>query len=159
MRLRRLQRELSGAQASEVDRAVADLEDTVRELRSLAHGVRPARLDDGLGPALEAVRAASPVPITLWVDELPPANEVRTATAYLVVSEAVTNALKHARAQSIDVAVGPLEGRMSIEVRDDGVGGAPEDGPVALRDRVASVGGTMTVVSPAGGGTTVRAVV
>lgn len=160
MRLRRLQRELHGSQATEVDQAVADLEDTVRELRSLAHGVRPARLDDGLGAALEAVRAASPVPVTLRVDQqLPPANEARTATAYLVVSEAVTNALKHARADRIDVAVSQAGRRMSIEVRDDGVGGAPEDGPVALRDRVASVGGTITVDSPAGGGTTVRAVV
>ena len=159
MRLRRLQRDLPGAQAAEVDAAVADLEDTVRELRALAHGVRPARLDDGLGPALEAVRSASPVPLSLRVADLPVADEARTTTAYLVVSEAVTNALKHARAAHIGVTVTPSDGRMSIEVHDDGVGGAPPEGPLALRDRVASVGGVMTIESPPGGGTTVRAVI
>ncbi len=159
MRLRRLQRDLPREQADEVDAAVTDLEDTVRELRSLAHGVRPARLDDGLGPALEAVRSASPVPLSLRVDDLPHADEARTTTAYLVVSEAVTNALKHARAGHIGVSVTPADGRMAIEVRDDGVGGAPPDGPLALRDRVASVGGVISIESPPGGGTTVRAVV
>ena len=159
MRLRRLQRDLPREQADEVDAAVADLEATVRELRSLAHGVRPARLDDGLGPALEAVRSASPVPLSLRVDDLPLADEARTTTAYLVVSEAVTNALKHARAAHIGVSVTPADGRMAIEVRDDGVGGAPPDGPLALRDRVASVGGVISIDSPPGGGTTVRAVV
>jgi signal transduction histidine kinase len=159
MRLRRLQRRLRGEQAAEVDLAVSDLEGTVRELRALAQGVRPARLDDGLGPALEAVRAASPIPVTLRVEALPVADETRTATAYLVVSEAVTNALKHARAAHIDVTVRPSGNRMAIEVRDDGVGGAPDHGPLALRDRVASVGGLISVESPPGGGTTVRAVV
>jgi len=76
------------------------LEETVRELRHLAHGVRPARLDDGLGPALEAVRAASPVPVGLVIGDLPAADETRTVTADLVVSEAVANALKHAASTS-----------------------------------------------------------
>jgi signal transduction histidine kinase len=159
MRLRRLQRGLDPVRAAEVDTAVADLEETVRELRRLAHGVRPARLDDGLGPALEAVRAASPVPVGLVIGDLPPADETRTVTAYLVVSEAVANALKHACARRIDVEVGSSGDRITVEVRDDGVGGAPVDGPASLRDRVASVGGRLSVESVAGRGTTVRAVI
>ena len=159
MRLRRLQRGLDPVRAAEVDTAVADLEETVRELRRLAHGVRPARLDDGLGPALEAVRAASPVPVGLVIGDLPPADETRTVTAYLVVSEAVANALKHACARRIDVEVGASGDRIAVEVRDDGVGGAPADGPASLRDRVASVGGRLSVESVAGRGTTVRAVI
>ncbi len=59
----------------------------------------------------------------------------------------------------IGVTVTPSDGRMSIEVHDDGVGGAPPEGPLALRDRVASVGGVMSIESPPGGGTTVRAVI
>lgn len=159
MRLRRLQRDLDPVRAAEVDTVVADLEETVRELRRLAHGVRPARLDDGLGPALEAVRAASPVPVDLVVGELPAVDETRTVTAYLVVSEAVANALKHAGARRIDVEVGSSGDRIAVEVRDDGVGGAPVDGPASLRDRVASVGGQLSVESVAGRGTTVRAVI
>ncbi|HET8600854.1 MAG TPA: ATP-binding protein [Segeticoccus sp.] len=158
MRLRSLQFALDPQAAAEVDVAVAELETTLGELRRLAQGVRPSRLDDGLVPALEGALAASPVPVDLRVDPLPAADEARTLTAYLVVSEAVTNALKHARAGRIRVRLGARGDRLSLEVADDGVGGVPEGGLTALRDRVASVGGRLHVDSVAGAGTTVSAV-
>jgi signal transduction histidine kinase len=163
MRLRLLQRRLQrgevGAATEELDLAVAELEDTVAELRRIAHGVRPGRLDDGLAPALELVRAASPVPLAMAVHDLPELDDTRALTAYLVVSEAVTNALKHAHAGQIVVDVASDEDdRLCVDVRDDGIGGIPPTGLVTLRDRVQAVGGHLQVHSPAGGGTTVRAV-
>ncbi|CAN5617092.1 hypothetical protein BH11ACT8_BH11ACT8_31220 [soil metagenome] len=157
MRLRVLQRHLSGSAADEIESAVAELEQTVRDLRDLAHGVRPMRLSDGLGAALEAVRTTSPVPLTLSVVEPSDLDESRRLTAYLFVSEAVTNALKHAAATSIEVCVADDRGRVAINVTDDGRGGAPESGLTSLRDRARAVGGQMTVTSPVGGGTTVTA--
>jgi signal transduction histidine kinase len=159
MRLRSLQQRLDPMAAAEVDTAIGELEVTVTELRRLAHGVRPSRLDDGLGPALEGLLATSPVPVDLHVANLPETDEARTLTAYLVASEAVTNALKHARARRIGVRLGSQGDRLTVRVSDDGVGGIPEGGLTALRDRVASVGGWVQVDSPTGGGTTVLAVV
>ena len=129
------------------------------ELRRLAHGVRPSRLDDGLGPALEGLLETSPVPVELHVAALPEADEARTLTAYLVASEAVTNALKHACAGRIGVRLGSQGERLTVRVSDDGVGGIPDGGLTSLRDRVASVGGSLQVDSPVGGGTTISAVV
>ena len=159
MRLRSLQRRVDPDVATEIDAAVRELEATVAELRRLAQGVRPSRLDDGLAPALEGLLAASPVPIDLHVGLLPETDETRTLTAYLVASEAVTNALKHAQAGRIGVRLGAHGDRLSVEVSDDGVGGVPDGGLTALRDRVTSVGGRLRVDSPRGGGTTVSAVV
>jgi signal transduction histidine kinase len=158
MRLRMLQRGLDLTRSAEIDRAVAELEGTVAELRQLAHGVRPNRLDDGLVPALEAVRAATPIAMDLDVSPLPALDDVRVLSAYLVVSEAVTNSLKHARATRVGVRVTDMAGRLCVEVSDDGVGGVPVTGALtALRDRVESVGGTVTISSPAGAGTTITA--
>ena len=159
MRLRSLQQRLDSTAAAEVDTAIGELEVTVTELRRLAHGVRPSRLDDGLGPALEGLLETSPVPVDLHVAALPEADEARTLTAYLVASEAVTNALKHARARRIGVRLGAQGDRLTVRVTDDGVGGIPDGGLTALRDRVASVGGSLQVDSPVGGGTTISAVV
>jgi signal transduction histidine kinase len=159
MRLRSLQRDLDPARSAEVDRAVAELEGTVAELRELAHGVRPSRLDDGLVPALEAVRAATPIAMDLDVSVLPDLDDVQVLSAYLVVSEAVTNSLKHAHATRVGVRLADRSGRLCVEVSDDGVGGVPVAGALtALRDRVESVGGTVTISSPSGTGTTVTAV-
>ncbi len=159
MRLRSLERRVAPDVAAEVDAAVGELEATVAELRRLAQGIRPSRLDDGLAPALEGLLAASPVPVDLHVGLLPETDETRTLTAYLVASEAVTNALKHAQAEHIGVRLGTHGDRLSVEVSDDGLGGVPDGGLTALRDRVASVGGRLRVDSPHGGGTRVWAVV
>ena len=87
---------------------------TVAELRQLAHGVRPSRLDDGLVPALEAVRAATPIAMDLDVSPLPALDDVQVLSAYLVVSEAVTNSLKHAHATHVGVRVADRAGRLCV---------------------------------------------
>jgi signal transduction histidine kinase len=157
MRLRLLQEQLSGAQAHEVDTAVEELRETVDELRRIAQGVRPALLGDGLAAALAAVKQASPIPFDLTVEPLPDVGDTRALTAYLVVNEAVANALKHADATRIAVTVGTEAERLAVQVSDDGVG-LPEDTPLtALRDRIASVGGRLAVRTPPGGGTTIEA--
>jgi signal transduction histidine kinase len=157
MRLRLLEQELDSAHTAEIDIAVDELEATVTELRSLAHGVRPSRLDDGLGPALEAVRSGSPVPVRLDIGTVPIIDETTIQTAYLVISEAVANALKHARATQITVRVRDEQGCLVVEIHDDGIGGVTAP-PPAIRDRVATVGGYLTVTSPDSGGTIIRAV-
>ncbi len=159
LRLRLLQLRLPQDQAAEVDAAVSELQETVDELRRLAHGVRPSRLDDGLEAALSALRDVTPIPIDLHVVEVSSVDDTRALTAYLVVTEAVANALKHARASHIDVRVAGRDGRLDVEVTDDGVGGVPEDAPLrALRDRALSIGGSLGVVSSAAG-TTITAVI
>ncbi|WP_339153638.1 sensor histidine kinase [Actinomadura luteofluorescens] len=86
------------------------------------------------------------------------ASEAVAMTAYFVVTEAVANTLKHARASTIHVVVGPHRGGLRVEVSDDGAGGArPAFGLTSIRDRVASVGDELTVRSPAGAGTMIRA--
>ncbi len=160
IRLRLLQEHLAPDTAAEVDAAVQELRETVDELRRIAQGVRPSLLDDGLATALLAVKEMTPLPMSLTVEELPEVSDTRALTAYLVVSEAVANVLKHARATRISVSVCALDDRLAVEVSDDGIGGLAEDTSLpALRDRVLSVGGSLHVADTPGGGTTVTAVV
>jgi signal transduction histidine kinase len=159
MRLRSLQYQLgAGAPAyGEIDELVDRLESTVAELRRIAHGVRPSRLDDGLAVALRRLVQDSSVPVDLVVPELEIGEGVATAV-YFTVGEAIANALKHARASRISIEVGMTDGQLSVLVRDDGIGGAREGfGLTSLRDRVASVGGELTLDSPPGAGTSIRA--
>ncbi len=158
LRLRMLQQHLGEGPASEVDTAITELQVTVDELRRLANGVRPSQLDDGLTAALSAIREASPLPFDLHVGELPTVDDTRALTAYLVISEAVANALKHAHASRIEVRVDSEGSRLAVRVADDGIGGVPIDAPLpALRDRVLSVAGSLGVVSAPGAGTTITA--
>ena len=132
---------------------MATLADVVVELRRLAHGVRPSRLEDGLPAALSALAAASPVPVALAVADVE-ASEVVVTTAYFVVAEALANALKHAHANDIRVAVVQRGPTLSVEVCDDGIGGAePGFGLASVRDRVSAIGGQFVLQSPAGAGT------
>lgn len=133
------------------------------ELRELARGIHPAILTDrGLGPALEALVARTPVPVLLDVPteaELPPPVE---AAAYFVVAEALTNIAKYAHAKTASVDVAVHDGAVSVTVTDDGVGGADPDAGTGLRglaDRVASLDGSLTVEAEPGGGTCVRATI
>lgn len=157
MRLRSLQRGLAGQsrEFAELDVAVESLEATIAELRRLAHGIRPSQLDDGLPAALRALVAHSPVPTDLTAADLTVADLIAT-TVYFVVAEAHANALKHAGASRIAIAVRQHREGLLVEVSDDGVGGADTDLP-AVRDRVASVGGRVHVHSPRQGGTTITA--
>jgi signal transduction histidine kinase len=132
------------------------------ELRELVRGIGPSILQDhGLDAALTALVTGRNPPVELHV-ELPPASAgPREIAAYFVVAEALANARKHAHASRIWVhAWEDADGRLAVEVRDDGVGGAsPERGSglSGLVKRVAALDGTLTVTSPSGGPTTVRA--
>lgn len=158
MRLRSVQRRLGVEDSVEVDAAVAELEATVAELRRLAHGIRPSRLDDGLGAALGSLRADRPVPVDVMIGDLPELDEARALAAYFVASEGVANALKHAHAARIEVCAQMADGRLFVEVRDDGRGGVAPLGLTGLRDRVQSLQGDLEVISVDGTGTTIRAV-
>ncbi|WP_062462684.1 sensor histidine kinase [Demequina soli] len=161
MRLRVLQRGAGAdaATADAIDEAVAELGTAVAELRRLAHGVRPSALDDGLGAALAMLVRLAPDTIELEI-HAPDVPDATSTTAYFVVSEAVTNALKHAEATRVRVAVHRAEEDLHVVVADDGRGGAglrPTGGLTGISDRVAALGGTLTVTSPAGAGTRVEA--
>lgn len=161
MQLRVLQRG-AGADdpiAAALDEAVAQLGTAVAELRQLAHGVRPSALDDGLAAALAELERLSPKTIELDVraGELPDAI---ATTAYFVVNEAVANALRHAEASRIRVLVRHECDELLVRVSDDGCGGAAPrttGGLTGLSDRVAALGGRLSLRSSAETGTTVEA--
>jgi signal transduction histidine kinase len=130
------------------------------DLREISHGIHPAVLaNGGLGLALKALARRSPLPVERDINldgRLPDHVEV---AAYYVVAEALTNAAKHARPTVMWVAADVVDGRLQLTVRDDGVGGAdPANGSglTGLTDRVEALGGTITVHSPPGEGTTLQ---
>jgi signal transduction histidine kinase len=134
--------------------------EALEELRDLARGIHPPVLTDrGLEAAVAALAAQSPLQVSVSVD-VPerPAGAVETA-AYFVVAEAVANASKYAQATRLDIRIQRANGTLSVEVVDDGTGGADPsgDGLTGLRRRVEALDGTLLVTSPAGGPTTVRA--
>jgi signal transduction histidine kinase len=143
-----------------VAEALRHAEEANAELRELAHGILPAALTrGGLRAGVEALasRVSLPVRIDVSVDRLPAGVE---ATAYFVVSEALTNAVKHARAAGAEVTARVEDGELRVEVRDDGVGGARGDhttGLGGLEDRVSALGGRLVLESPPGRGTRVSA--
>jgi signal transduction histidine kinase/CHASE3 domain sensor protein len=147
--LREVHQELAGVGA--------ELDEVLGDLRELSRGIHPAILSEGgLGPALRTLARRSSVPVQLQVGtegRLPERVEV---TAYYVVSEALTNAAKHANASAVKVDVERDDGLIRLAIRDDGVGGADPargSGLVGLKDRVESTGGTLRVESRPGQGT------
>ena len=145
---------------AQLDRVVGGLGDALDELRETSRGIHPAALSEGgLGPALKVLarRCAIPVEVDLGLEaRLPEPVEV---AAYYVVSEALTNAAKHSRASLAHVSVQARDRRLHLSVRDNGVGGADPalgSGLVGLTDRVQALGGTVTIHSPTGEGTTLR---
>jgi signal transduction histidine kinase len=147
------------AARSMVSDAHEEAKAALKEIRDLVRGINPFILQDrGLDAALSAVIARSPVPVDLDVrlaDRPPPAVE---SAAYFVVAEALTNVARHADATRAHVAVARSGNRVVVEVRDDGRGGADASlgtGLQGLRDRVGALGGTMHVLSPVGGPTTI----
>jgi signal transduction histidine kinase len=130
------------------------------DLRELARGLHPSVLStDGLAPALEQLAARAPLPVTVTApeDRFPEATEV---TAYFVASEALANVGKYAQASRAEVSVERRNGRLTIRIADDGIGGANADtgsGLAGLADRVAALDGRLTVDSPTGHGTNVTA--
>jgi signal transduction histidine kinase len=129
------------------------------ELRELAHGILPAVLTrGGLRSGIQAFVARLDLPVEVHVaDERLPA-EIE-ATAYFIVSEALTNVIKHSRASRAEVSASVEKRCLRVEVRDDGIGGADTHGHglVGIGDRAAALGGRLEVVSPPGRGTVVSA--
>jgi signal transduction histidine kinase/CHASE3 domain sensor protein/uncharacterized protein YoaH (UPF0181 family) len=142
-----------------VAEALDQAEQANGELRELAHGILPPVLArGGLRAGVDALVARLRVPVDVAVagERLPPEIE---ASAYFVVAEALTNVVKHSRAQSAEVKAWVEDSVLHLDVRDDGVGGARPDGTglLGLNDRVAALGGRLQVESPPGRGTWVAA--
>jgi signal transduction histidine kinase len=143
-----------------VTEALSHAEQAHFELRELAHGILPAALTRGglrAGVASLVSRVSLPVSVDVSVNRVPAGVE---ATAYFVISEALTNAVKHARADRAAVLARFERGELRVEVRDDGVGGArggDGTGLGGLQDRVSALDGRFVLESPPGGGTRVSA--
>jgi signal transduction histidine kinase len=138
-----------------------DLNGVLEELRTIASGLHPTALSrGGLAPALRTLARRSPVPVMLDVRlEGRIAGSVEVA-AYYLVAETLTNTTKHAQASRIEVTAELRDNSLWVCVRDDGVGGADPacgSGLVGLKDRIEAFGGTMTLDSPSGRGTTLIA--
>lgn len=143
-----------------VQQLAEGLKEALAELRDLARGLHPAILTtDGLGPALTQLAARSAVPISVDAPSERLPDQVET-TAYFVAAEALANVAKYARATHAAVTATHENGRLSIEIVDDGVGGAcasSGSGLSGLADRVAAIGGRLTVESESGKGTRIAA--
>jgi GAF domain-containing protein len=145
-----------------VAEALRQAEQASSQLRELAHGILPAALTrGGLRAGVEAMvsRISLPVSVDVPVERHPPSVE---ATAYFVISEALTNVVKHARAASARVTARVEDRELRVEVCDDGAGGArggPNTGLGGLEDRVSALGGRLVLESPSGGGTRVCALI
>lgn len=147
---------VDGSAAAMLDEAIGDLRSIVEELRELARGVHPAILTErGLAPALETLAERAPLPVSVRVTG-PRCRPASEAAVYFLVAEAITNASRHADATAVDVSVEVVDGWMRVNVSDDGRGGADPvagSGIAGLQDRLAALGGSLTLNSPAGGGT------
>jgi signal transduction histidine kinase len=143
-----------------IDEALYHAERANSELRDLVHGILPASLSrGGLRTGLESLIADIPAPVHLQFAAPRLASETET-TAYFIVAEALTNVVKHANATRTDVRIKVRDGVVEIEISDNGIGGADAvrgTGLTGLSDRVAAAEGTLTIASPVGGGTTLRA--
>jgi signal transduction histidine kinase len=157
---RRLERDPASAREA-LDRAREHLDAGLKELRDLARGIHPAVLTDrGLEAAVEALVRRSPVPVELRVDLPQRLDPPIEAAAYFLVSEALTNVAKYARASATRVELECGDGSLAVSIADDGVGGAAPEGGSGLRgliDRVEAIGGDLQIDSPSGKGTRVRA--
>ncbi len=144
---------------TELEDIAAELTGMLDDLRELSRGIHPAVLSKGgLRPALRALARRSAVPVVMDVrvhNRLPEPVEVG---AYFVVSEVLANATKHGRASAVEVDAEASGGKLHVQVRDDGIGGADlarGSGLIGLRDRIEALGGTFAVDSPKGAGTIV----
>jgi signal transduction histidine kinase len=148
--------------AAAVDVVVQELAAATGELADLVAGIPPADLGGGrLGRALRALAEASPVPVTVAVDDDAAASQETETALFYVCSEALANAVKHAGATRVAIAVERKDGGVVATVADDGCGGADPSGSglQGLADRLAARNGRLRVDSPPGAGTTVTAIV
>jgi signal transduction histidine kinase len=163
LKLGAMEAELPAADALEeqLSSLRGDVGSVLEGLVEIARGIHPAILSQGgLGAALKGLARRSPVPVEFDAHiESPLRDEVEVA-AYYVVSEALTNVVKYARASTVHIDVTTDDGTLRLVVRDDGVGEADPgkgSGLVGLQDRVEALGGTITIDSSAGNGTCVAA--
>jgi GAF domain-containing protein len=130
------------------------------ELREFSRGIHPAVLSEaGLGPALNALARRSAVPVNLDLNLGSRPGEHLEVAAYYVASEALANVAKHAQASVIDIRADDHGGALTLSIHDDGIGGADPSrgsGIIGLKDRVEALGGTISVLSPPGHGTTLH---
>ncbi|MEW9552369.1 sensor histidine kinase [Nonomuraea sp. NPDC050783] len=150
-----------------LDEVAAKLTEAHEKVRELAKGLHPAIITSaGLTAALEALAADQTLAadqdtvVTVNAPRLDRLDEHIAVTAYYVTAEAVANALKHAAARTVTIAVTHAEDRLTVRVTDDGRGGADpaRKGMVGIADRVAAVGGSLRVHSPLGSGTVIEAI-
>ncbi|PKV83925.1 GAF domain-containing sensor histidine kinase [Streptomyces sp. TLI_146] len=137
----------------------------IDELREVAHGIHPPVLtDQGLAAAVLSKARRLPLPVVVEVD--PSVSSARFApeieeAAFFLVSEALTNVLKHARADGVTIRIGRADGSLLLDVSDDGVGlpaaSRLGSGLTGMRDRIEAVGGRLSIAGRPGGGTTLRA--
>jgi len=148
-----------GEPRTEMADAAAELMSVIDDLREISRGIHPAILSNaGLRPALRALGRHSVVPVELDVRVDGRLSEPVEVGVYYVVSEMLANAEKHARASVVEVSAETSGGTLRVRVRDDGIGGADPvrgSGLLGLKDRIEALGGTFSVHSPAGRGTTV----
>jgi signal transduction histidine kinase len=144
-----------------LEESMAELDSATSELRELARGIHPAILSDrGLPAAVRALAGRAQIPVEIVetpADRLPPVVEI---AGYYVIAEALTNITRYAHASTARVSVSRVNGSVTVEVADDGIGGAEPDRGSGLRglaDRVAALDGRLEVQSAAGRGTTITA--
>ncbi|MFD2766542.1 ATP-binding protein [Micromonospora eburnea] len=163
MTLRQLDARLAGGTDTAIRQSVSTATQTLHQalddLRDLAQGIHPALLTrEGLSAAVLALAQRAAVPVVVSIEPGRHPAEVE-ATAYFAICEALSNAMKHARARAVTVTARCQNGRLVVEVTDDGVGGADPAGGTGLAglaDRVAALAGVLEVTSPLLGGTRLR---
>jgi signal transduction histidine kinase len=147
--------------ARELAAARAELAQALEELRELARGIHPSVLTDrGLPAALRGLVRSSAVPVDLDVEGCPDLPIAVATTAYFLVAEALTNAIRHAGCGGIEIRLRVEDGWLDVGVRDDGAGGADLSAGSGLRglaDRVSALGGSFDLESEVGEGTAIRA--
>jgi signal transduction histidine kinase len=136
-----------------------EAKEALTDLRAVVRGLHPAVLDDrGLDAALSGIAARAPLPVRLQVDVPERPSPTVEAVAYFVISEALTNAVRHARATQVRIVAARDRDVLRVIITDDGSGGAEPSkgtGLAGLRQRVGSVDGTFRISSPAGGPTVI----
>jgi signal transduction histidine kinase len=145
----------------ELSRLADGLGTAMDELREISHCIHPAILSEsGLGPALEELARRSAVPVELDLNLGSRLGQQVESAGYYIASEAITNVAKHARASVIDMRADGCDGALSLSIHDDGIGAADPSrgsGLIGLKDRVEALGGTISVLSLPGHGTTLHA--
>ncbi|MEV4440264.1 GAF domain-containing sensor histidine kinase, partial [Streptomyces sp. NPDC049577] len=152
----------------DIDAVLTEVQDdayrVIDELREVAHGIHPPVLtDQGLVAAVTSRARRMPIPVTVHVEES--LDRVRFAldieeSAFYLVSEALTNVLKHADASRVVIHMTRSDGWLQVEVADNGIGFPTEtthgSGLTGMRDRIEAVGGDLLITSSSGGGTIIR---